>query len=176
MQNKSRVPVLGFAACSGTGKTSLLTKLLPLFKSRGLRVGMIKHAHHSFDIDHPGKDSYELRKAGAMQMLVVSRQRWALMVENEPEEEPCLDDVLSRLDQNELDLILVEGFKHETFPKIELYRKALNHPLLFPTDAAIVAIATDIDLSERGNLTQLDINSERVIFDFIIEFFDIQTR
>lgn len=170
----SSVPLLGFAAYSGTGKTTLLVKLLALFKAHGLRVGAIKHAHHDFDIDKPGKDSYELRKAGATQMLVVSDQRWALMVESEPPGEPRLDELLAHLDSSKLDLILVEGFKHEAFAKIELHRGALERPFLFPDDAAIIAIATDVDLSFEQKITRLDINNEKAIFDFIINYFGIR--
>ncbi|HLA74496.1 MAG TPA: molybdopterin-guanine dinucleotide biosynthesis protein MobB [Gammaproteobacteria bacterium] len=164
------VPLLGFAAYSGTGKTTLLTKLLPLLKAKGVRVGVIKHAHHEFDIDHPGKDSYELRKAGAAQMLVASSQRWALMVEHAHETEPRLDELLGRLIQEELDLILVEGFKHETFPKIELHRAALGHPLLYPDDASIVAVASDQPLTTVRRITQLDINNETSLLNFILDY------
>ncbi|MEO5702707.1 MAG: molybdopterin-guanine dinucleotide biosynthesis protein MobB [Gammaproteobacteria bacterium] len=174
MLSRYSLPLLGFAAYSGIGKTTLLTKLLPLFKTRGLRIGVIKHAHHNFDIDYPGKDSYELRKAGAVQMLVASDQRWALMVESEQPKEPCLDELLAHLDHSKLDLILVEGFKHEAFAKIELHRSALGHPLLFPDDAAIVAIATDSDLCCEANITRLDINNEKAIFDFIIDYSGIR--
>lgn len=165
------VPVLGFAAFSGTGKTTLLIKLLPMLKARGLRIGMIKHAHHSFDIDHPGKDSYELRKAGAEQMLIASRIRWALMVETDPPTEPRLQDLLPRLDQATLDLILVEGFKHERFPKIELHRPNLGHPLLFPEDDSIIAVACDAPLPVRTSLPVLDLNDPGQIADFILTRF-----
>src|SRR5689334_21649650 len=106
-------PTLGFAAYSGTGKTTLLRRIIPLLRERGLRVAVIKHAHHSFDTDVPGKDIYELRKAGAAQMLVASRHRSALVTEMTDVGEPRLDDLLSRLDQVDVDLILVEGFKAE---------------------------------------------------------------
>ncbi|MFL6712642.1 MAG: molybdopterin-guanine dinucleotide biosynthesis protein B, partial [Sulfurifustis sp.] len=114
-----RPPILGIAAYSGTGKTTLLRKILPQLRGRGLRVAVVKHAHHSFDTDVPGKDSYELRKAGAVQMLVASRHRWALITETGDANEPRLDELLGQLDQSNLDLILVEGFKAEAFPKIE---------------------------------------------------------
>jgi molybdopterin-guanine dinucleotide biosynthesis protein MobB len=174
MLRKSSVPLLGFAAYSGTGKTTLLTKLLPMFKARGLRIGIIKHAHHNFDIDHPGKDSYELRKAGATQMLVASDQRWALMVENESPAEPRLEELLACLNKSKLDLILVEGFKHEAFAKIELHRSALGHALMFPDDATIIAIASDTDPPCRHGMTLLDINNEQAVFDFIIANLGIQ--
>src|SRR5690606_35869045 len=118
MNKHHNTPVLGFAAYSGTGKTSLLVRLLPLLNEKGIRVGVIKHAHHTFDIDHEGKDSYELRKAGARQMLVGSDKRWALIAETESNKNR-LADFIGKLDHEFLDLILVEGFKPESIPKIE---------------------------------------------------------
>jgi len=165
--SNARVPVLGFAAFSGTGKTTLLLKLLPLLRARGLRIGMIKHAHHSFDIDHVGKDSYALRKSGASQMLVGSRSRWALVVENEIEREPALDELLAELRQERLDLVLVEGFKHEPFPKIELHRPSLRRPLLFPSDPSIIAVASDGPLATEAGLPLLDLNDPSQIADFV---------
>ena len=141
------VPILGFVAYSGTGKTTLLLKIIPLLKAKGLRIGMIKHSHHrKFDIDHPGKDSYRLREAGAEQMLVASRQRWALMVEQADQDikkDPELAELLPNLKLDDIDLILVEGFKHERISKIELHRPVLNKPLLYPEDRDIIAIASD---------------------------------
>ena len=149
-------PVLGFAAFSGTGKTTLLVKLLPLLVKRGIRVGMIKHAHHDFDIDTPGKDSYKLRKAGARQMLVASSRRRALMTETPGQQEPQLEELISILDLDSIDLILVEGFKHLAFPKIELHRAGLGHPLLFREDRNIIALAADHTPDNR-DLPLLDI-------------------
>jgi molybdopterin-guanine dinucleotide biosynthesis protein MobB len=163
-------PVLGFAAWSGTGKTTLLVQLLPKLRGRGLRVGMIKHAHHSFEVDQPGKDSYELRKAGASPMLVVSSRRWALMADFEQERDPVLQEMLDRLDQSQLDVILVEGFKHEAFPKIELHRPAVGKPLLFPDDPTVVAVATDAPLAAAAPLPVLDLNDVGVIADFVVGF------
>lgn len=159
-------PILGFAAFSGTGKTTLLVKILPLLKDCGFRVALIKHAHHDFDIDHPGKDSYELRKAGANPVLIASRQRWALMVEKSGEEAE-LGDLLNQLDRAHLDLVLVEGFKHAEYPKIELHRPSLRKPLLYPEDPSIVAIAVDEPLAEVPSIPLLDINSPQDIVDFI---------
>lgn len=122
-------PVLGFAAYSGTGKTTLLVKLLPLMKLQGLRVAMIKHTHHDFDIDTPGKDSYELRKAGADQVMVASDRRMALMTEYENVSEPDLVDLVNKLDLDKADLVMVEGFRHLPFAKIELHRPATGKPL-----------------------------------------------
>jgi molybdopterin-guanine dinucleotide biosynthesis protein B len=162
-------PVLGFAAFSGTGKTTLLVKLLPVLRAHGLEVGLIKHAHHSFEVDVPGKDSFELRKAGANPVLVASRARWALMGENIGEEEPGLAQLLLRLDRTPLDLVLVEGFKHERFPKIELHRPALGHPLLYPDDSSIFAIATDQPLPEPPPIPALNLNVVDDIAAFILE-------
>ncbi len=160
-------PVLGFAAFSGTGKTTLLKQLIPLLRQRGLRIGLIKHAHHEFDVDKPGKDSYELRKAGAGQVLVASSRRWALMCDNETEEEPQLADMLRRLETQQLDLVLVEGFKHERFAKIELHREGLGHPLLFLSDNSVIALATDAEVPSAQTLPILDINNPEQIADFI---------
>lgn len=173
--NQTSTPVLGFAAYSGTGKTTLLKKVIPLLKQRNVRLGIIKHAHHNFDIDHPGKDSYELRKSGADKMLIASKKRWALMVENaDTDSDPSLFTLLEKIDMPSLDLVLVEGFKHEFFPKIELHRAALNKDPLFPDDSSIIAIATDTPL-EKGVITreieQLDINDPEQIASFICDKF-----
>ena len=168
---ESPIPLLGFAAYSGTGKTTLLKQLLPLLRSRDVRVGVIKHAHHDFDIDTPGKDSYELRKAGANEMLVASAKRWALMVETEDQGDPVLQDLLHRLDLSNLDLVLVEGFKHERLPKLELHRPGLAKPLIFPADPDVIAVATDSVLSADTELPILDINDPAAIAAFIVETF-----
>ena len=162
------VPILGFAAYSGTGKTSLLIKLIPLLKAEGLRVGVIKHAHHKVDVDKPGKDSYELRKAGAGQVLLATAQRWALMVEEEVVGDPDLQTMLNRLDCSSLELILVEGFRHVPFPKIELHRPSLGKPLLFPLDSSIIAVATDGKLSQITEMPLLDLNDPVAIRDFVL--------
>ena len=169
MIQNAHLPIVGFAAYSGTGKTTLLKKLLPILKARGVRVGMVKHAHHSFDVDQPGKDSYELRKAGAAQMLIASRSRWALMVERPRDKEPQLDEVLLELDQAALDLILVEGFKREQFPKIELRRAGLKGKPFFPQDDNIVAVAIDDASALDTDLPMLDLNHPEEIADFIID-------
>ena len=142
-------PLLGFAAYSGTGKTTLLEQLIPALKHININIALVKHTHHEkFDIDRPGKDSYRLRKAGADQVLVASAKRWALMVEHPSEQikskpEPNLYELITHLDLNKIDLILVEGFKHETMSKIELHRPHLEKPLLHPHDPDIIAIASD---------------------------------
>jgi molybdopterin-guanine dinucleotide biosynthesis adapter protein len=169
MLRHATVPVLGFAAYSGTGKTTLLRKLIPLLRARDLRLGVVKHAHHSFDIDRPGKDSYELRKAGAVRMLIASRRRWALVVETDGSREPTLEELLVELNPSELDLVLVEGFKHEAFRKIELHRPALGHPLIFPGDRSVVAVATDAPLGVETSLPILDINQPEQLAEFIVQ-------
>jgi molybdopterin molybdotransferase len=162
------LPLLGFAAFSGTGKTTLLEQLLPMLTEAGLKVGMLKHAHHQFDIDQPGKDSYRLRKAGAAQMLIASRHRHAMMVET-PEQEPSFEELLSQFDQQKLDLILVEGFKHLAFPKIELNRKELEKPWLHPDDATIIAVASD-SAENLHPLPQFSINDIDAIAQFIVQY------
>jgi len=164
-------PVIGFAARSGTGKTTLLRDIIPLLCERGICVGMIKHAHHAFEIDIPGKDSYELRKAGATQMLVASARRHALVVEQATASEPQLNRLLRQLDQDTLDLILVEGFKKTAFPKLELYRAALGKPPIYPDDHGIVAVVTDSRLPVPTDLPVLDINNPGQIVEFICERF-----
>lgn len=176
MKIVTTIPLLGFAAYSGTGKTTLLVKLIPLLKQAGYRAGVIKHAHHTFEIDQPGKDSFELRKAGAEQMLIGSKTRWALMVE-EPEEdqETRLATYISRLDQDKLDIILVEGFKPEAIDKIELHRTGLGHPFIAATDDSVVAIASDEKLPQeklpRPALAQLDLNDPQQITRYIIDHY-----
>ena len=157
-------PVLGFAAYSGTGKTSLLVKLLPLLKLQGLRIAMIKHAHHDFDIDKPGKDSYELRKAGADQMLIASDNRLALIKECDGEQ--SLDSLVDRLDLDEIDLVLVEGFRHVSFSKIELHRPSLGKDLIFRTDENVIAVASD-EYVDTGSLPLLELNSVEEVAGFI---------
>lgn len=163
------MPVIGFAAFSGTGKTTLLTKVLPILRERGLRVGMLKHAHHAMDIDHPGKDSYELRKAGAEQMLVVSRSQVAWVHElRYGREEPDLQEALNLLDPETLDLILVEGFKRESFAKIELHREGLHKPLLYPEDDNIIAFASEQPL-ENLPIPWINLNSPEDMATFIYQ-------
>jgi len=165
------IPLVGFCAYSGTGKTTLLTGLLPLLRAKGLRVGVVKHAHHAFDIDHPGKDSYRLRQAGANQMLIASRARMAWVKEHtDTNAEPTLQDVLPSLKDDELDLVLVEGFKRDRFPKIELHRQELDYPLIFPDDPDVIAIATNRALPDPvRNIPVLDINNPAQIARFIID-------
>ena len=164
-------PVLGFAAFSGTGKTTLLEKLIPLLTAGNIRIGLVKHAHHAFDIDQPGKDSYRLRKAGAGQLLIASSQRTALMTENAIPQEPRLDELINRLNLDDIELVLVEGFKHVPFPKIELHRKALGKKLLHPEDPDIIAVASDHP-ADCNELPSLDINDTTAIAAFIVAWLD----
>ena len=133
--------VIGLAGWSGAGKTTLLARLIPHFKAEGLRVSVIKHAHHSFDVDVPGKDSWVHRQAGAVEVLVSSGKRWALMHELRGAAEPRLPELLGRMSR--VDLVVVEGFKSEPHRKIEVHRAANGKALLFPDDPGIVGIATD---------------------------------
>ena len=170
-------PVLGFCAYSGTGKTTLLTSLLPLLKAQGINIGVIKHAHHAFDTDHPGKDSYELRKAGAKQILVSSSKRWALITElSDNEKEASLKELIMRLNAQQLDLILVEGFKHEPFPKIELHRLEIGKPPMYPNDKNVIAFATNNTSSYNIQIPVLDLNSPEEIRDFIISYFSLISK
>ena len=133
--------VIGLAGWSGAGKTSLLRRLIPRLRAQGLRVSTIKHAHHDFDVDQPGKDSWHHRQAGAEEVLVASGRRWALMHELRSEPEPTLAALLARM--RPVDLVLVEGFKRHGHPKIEIHRAANGKPLLYPDDASVVALASD---------------------------------
>jgi molybdopterin-guanine dinucleotide biosynthesis protein B len=164
------LPILGFCAFSGTGKTTLLTQLIPLLVANGVRIAMIKHAHHAFDIDHPNKDSYRLRQAGAKQMLISSANRWALMHELASEQdEASLDQLIQQLDFNAADLILVEGFKKEPIAKIELHRPSLGLPLLCEKDDHVIAIASDEKLLVKRDIHQLDLNNPEEIAQFILK-------
>jgi molybdopterin-guanine dinucleotide biosynthesis protein B len=169
--NKIKTPLVGFTAYSGTGKTTLLIKLISTLADKGIRVGIIKHAHHTFDIDQPGKDSYLLRKAGASEMLIGSVNRWALMVDAEKDQEFTLQDHILQMDQDNLDLILVEGFKLEDIPKIELTRPSLGNDLFFPNDANVIAVATDETLNVETDLPMLELNNPDQIVAFICERF-----
>ncbi len=162
------LPVLGMVAWSGTGKTTLLTQVIPLLKEYGYRIGIIKHVHHQFDIDKPGKDSYKLRKSGADQIIAASRHRMAFIRELEDSfAEPALIDALSTLHTDSLDLILVEGYKHEAIDKIELNRSLLNKPLLFPNDKNIFAIICDNPDQIDTSIDILDINKPKQVADYI---------
>ena len=162
--------VLGFAGYSGAGKTTLLKQIIPLLKAKGLRVGLVKKSHHDFEIDKPGKDSFELRMAGASPVLLCSSHRRAIITEHEQPTEPSLVEELAFFDHAGIDLILVEGFKLERFPKIELYRQSLGKPLLFPGDDSIIAVATDGVLPDAPGIPWFDINAPLPVADFIVDF------
>ncbi|WP_312080284.1 molybdopterin-guanine dinucleotide biosynthesis protein MobB [Leclercia sp.] len=163
------IPVLAIAAWSGTGKTTLLKAIIPALCARGVRPGLIKHTHHNMDIDTPGKDSYELRKAGAAQTIVASSQRWALMTETPDEEQIDLAYLISRMDHSRLDLVLVEGFKHEPVAKILLFRSDTGHDIKELTlDEHVIAVASDIPLSLQ--VPVLDINDAEGVVDFILQW------
>lgn len=159
-------PVLAIAAWSGTGKTSLLKKLIPALYARGIRTGVIKHTHHNMDIDKPGKDSYELRHAGAAQTMVASTQRWALMTETPEKDTLDLNYLVSRMDHSALDLVLVEGFKHESVAKILLFRQGTGHGVDELTlDQDVIAVASDVSLTIQ--MPVLNLNDTDEIADFI---------
>ncbi|TOH50609.1 bifunctional molybdopterin-guanine dinucleotide biosynthesis protein MobB/molybdopterin molybdotransferase MoeA [Vibrio parahaemolyticus] len=168
MKHTLNIPILGFAAYSGTGKTTLLEALLPKLTEAGLRIGMLKHAHHNFDVDKPGKDSYRLRKAGASQMLIASRNRFALMTET-PEAEAEFEYLLTRFDEDKLDVVLVEGCKNIAFPKIELHREEVGKPWLYPHDDNIIAIASDTGELD-SELPQMNINDLDAIAQFVLQY------
>ena len=172
----SRVPLLGFCAYgSGIGKTTLLTNLIPVLTQHGLRISVIKHAHHTFDIDHPGKDSFRLRESGAVQMLLGSRHRWALMTELSRiphDHEPRLSELLPHVDPSLVDLIVVEGFKNEAIPKIEVYRPTTAKPLLADNDPHVIAVAADGQVKTR--LPVLDLNDANEIAEFVLRWLETQ--
>ena len=159
--------VLGIAGYSGSGKTTLLEQVIPLLRRRGLRISVIKHAHHDFDIDRPGKDSFRHREAGAHEVMLASGHRWALMHELREESEPTLEELTARL--SPCDLVLIEGYKFSPIPKLEVHRTATGHPLLYPNDANIVAVVTDSNAPLP--LPALDIDSPQQVADHILAYF-----
>ncbi|MDX1320560.1 MAG: molybdopterin-guanine dinucleotide biosynthesis protein B [Oceanospirillum sp.] len=182
---KFPLPVLGFAAFSGSGKTTLLKKLLPVLVDKGLRTAVVKHAHHAFEVDQAGKDSYELRKAGAAPMLVASSQRMAMMLDfpqtsESAAKDPDLPEMIDFLPLHRLDCVLVEGFKAIPFPKIEVHRPATGKPVIALDDENIVAIATNDatklteslkDAPERvRQLPLLDLNNPEAVADYVIRY------
>ena len=175
MLDPFKKPVLGFAAYSGTGKTTLLKQLIPRLRKQGLRLALIKHSHHDFEIDHPGKDSYELRHAGARQTLITSAYRSAWIRENPEPSEPDLLQALQQLDLDDIDLVLVEGFRNDArLPRIELHRSALNKPFLHREEKNIIAIASDI--RPDADLPCMDINRVDDIAAFVQDWLTQQTQ
>lgn len=161
--------LVGLAGWSGAGKTTLMTRLIPAMAARGLGVSTLKHAHHAFDIDRPGKDSYEHRAAGARQVLVASAHRWALMTEHRGAAEPPLKVLLAQLAP--VDLVIVEGFKRDAHPKIEVHRGANGKPWLHPEDPHIVAIASDVtppDGRLAGSLPWAHLDEIEAITDLVL--------
>ena len=146
--------VIGLAGWSGAGKTTLLTRLIPYFREQGLRVSVIKHAHHTFDVDVPGKDSWRHREAGAEEVLVSSAHRWAMMHELRGAREPRLPELLQKM--SPVDLVIVEGYKSEPHRKVEVHRAANQKPLLFPDDPGVVGIATDTRVETTLPTAHLD--------------------
>ena len=157
--------IFGLAGWSGSGKTNLLIRLLPHFVKWGVTVSTIKHAHHRFDIDKPGKDSYRHREAGAQEVLISSANRWALMHENRDGREASLEDLIARI--SPVDLLLVEGFKREHLPKLEVYRPALGQPMLQPDDPDIVAVASDAAIAGL-EVPCIDLDDTAAIARFIV--------
>lgn len=157
--------VMGIVGWSGSGKTSLLVALLPLLLERGLRVSTMKHAHHRFDLDRPGKDSYLHREAGASEVLLVSSSRWVLLHESREEPEPSIEALIDRM--TPVDLLLIEGFKTHHHPKLEIHREAEGKPLLCLEDPAIVAVASDRALPGL-QIPCLDLNDPGAIAAFIL--------
>jgi molybdopterin-guanine dinucleotide biosynthesis protein MobB len=161
--------IFGVTGWKNSGKTGLMERLITEFTARGLTVSSIKHAHHSFDIDHPGRDSYRHRDAGARQVLLASRNRWALMHELRVEDEPSLGDLLEQL--SPVDLVLIEGYKRDRHPKIEAHRKETGQPLIAPEDETIVAVASDTSVSVDRPV--LDLNDTASIANFIAQHLEL---
>ncbi|GME46637.1 MULTISPECIES: molybdopterin-guanine dinucleotide biosynthesis protein MobB [unclassified Pantoea] len=162
------LPLLAIVGWSGTGKTTLLQQVIPILNSKGIRTGLIKHTHHEMDVDTPGKDSYLLRKAGASQVMVASSERWALMCETPEKKSIDLPYLLSRMDHSVLEIVLVEGFKEESVPKIVLWRAGIKGGIEELLDELVIAIASDQKLAL--NVPVLDINRPDNVADFIADW------
>jgi molybdopterin-guanine dinucleotide biosynthesis protein MobB len=169
----SAAKIFGLAGWSGSGKTTLMRALIPALTERGLRVSTLKHAHHAFDVDQPGKDSYEHRAAGATEVLVASAERWALMHELRGASEPTTAQLIELMAP--VDIVLIEGFKQEDHDKIEVHRPGLGKPLLCPDDAHIVAVASDQALDGLP-VPRLDLDDVTAIADFVIEHCGLSAR
>jgi molybdopterin-guanine dinucleotide biosynthesis protein B len=157
--------IIGLAGWSGAGKTTLIAKLIPGILARGLKVSTLKHAHHGFDIDRPGKDSYEHRMAGATEVLVASEKRFALMHELRGEAEPRLPELLAKLAS--VDLVIVEGYKREPHPKLEVFRASVGKPLIHPDDPHVVAIASDVPLPQ-ARVPRVSLDDTAAIIDILL--------
>ncbi len=166
--------VFGLAGWSGSGKTTLVTRLLPALLQRGVSVSTVKHAHHAFDVDQPGKDSYRHREAGATEVMISSENRWALMHELRGDAEPPLAELLSHM--SPVDLVIVEGFKRASVPKLEVYRAVVGKKLLAPEDSDIVAVASDLPVAGLGALPRFALDDIGAIADFIIAHLHIEVQ
>tara|TARA_B100000686_G_C16763306_1_gene960152 strand:- start:1196 stop:1708 length:513 start_codon:yes stop_codon:yes gene_type:complete len=161
--------IIGFAGYSGVGKTTILTQVIKILSAKGYKISVIKHAHHNFDIDKPGKDSYELRKSGAKEVLVSSKTRWVVIHENYEEKECNLNELIEKINPDNVDVIIVEGFKNEKFPKIEIYRKGISKTKLHERDNNIIAVATDKPSILNTKINILNLNNPDQISEFIID-------
>jgi len=157
--------IIGLAGWSGSGKTTLITKLIPRLIARGVLVSTLKHAHHGFDLDQPGKDSFFHRTAGATEVIISSAKRWAILHELREEPEWNLRSLVAKM--SPVELVLVEGFKRDAFPKLEIHRAANNKPLIHPEDPHIVAIASDIALPQ-AKVPVIDLNDIETIADLLL--------
>lgn len=171
--NDGPMKVFGVAGWSGSGKTTLVRALIPALVGRGLSVSTMKHAHHDFDVDKPGKDSYEHRHAGASEVLVSSARRWALMHELRGAAEPTTEELIALM--TPVDLLLIEGFKTERHDKLEVHRPAVGKPPLYPEDPTVVAVASDADIPGL-TLPRLDLNDVEAIADFVIAHCGLAAR
>jgi len=165
--------IFGLVGWSGSGKTTLMRELLPELIGRGYRVSTMKHTHHNFDIDKPGKDSYMHREAGAHEVLITGAKRWAILHENRQTPEPSIDSLLARME--EVDLVLIEGFKSHPHSKMEVHRPAVGKELLAAEDETIVAVATDGELSWNG-APLIDLNDVPAVADFILDYVGLERR
>ncbi len=163
------IPVIGFVAPSGTGKTTLIRQLVPLLRQRGLRVGYLKHSHHRIEVDRPGKDSYEIREAGASQVLLATGERWIMQsAQRQPGQDPDLPAMLALFDPRLVDLILVEGFKFSAYPKLEVHRAALAKPYLYPGDPTIRALISDASPPTGAHPPLLPLGDAGAIVDYLL--------
>ena len=165
--------IFGLVGWSGSGKTTLVANLVPELMGRGLTVSTMKHTHHNFDIDKPGKDSHQHRLAGATEVLLTGSKRWALLHENRDAPEPSIDDLLARM--KEVDLVLIEGFKSHKHQKMEVHRPAVGKPLLCPEDPTIVAVASDVELPDV-TLPVIGLENVAAIADFIVGHLSLEPR
>lgn len=161
----------GLVGWSGSGKTTLMEQLIPELTGRGFSISTMKHTHHKFEIDKPGKDSFKHRMAGATEVAVMSSTRWALVHELREADEPSVDEMIAKM--SPVDLVLIEGFKTHTHPKVEIFRPSVREAMLQPEDETVVAVATDEDLGDLA-VPVLDLNNVPQVADFIIAYCDLQ--